>query len=515
MTMMRRLLLALLIPILLIACGDAPEPRQARELKVGIEDFPKTLDPRYATDAYGMRISHNLLFSALIEEGYDLQPAPGLAERWETPDDVSYIFHLRRDARFSDGRPLTADDVQFTFEHLIDPAINSAFGATLRSAISSIQASDPYTVKFTLTHPVPGFLYSIVVPILPAHIMRQQGDSTDLPVGSGPFRLISQSSTEIVLAPNEHYYGAPPRLDRLVFKIVSDDNTRFLKMKKGELDLLINAIPLDKIDEVRKPPLNETYNIIEEPGLSYNYISFNLDNPAVQDVRLRQAIAHAVNIEEIIAYRLDGHAVRATGLLAPLNPYYEGKVAAYPYDPDRAKALLDEAGLKDPDGDRPQPRLTLELKTSNNAQATGTARILQAQLAKVDINLDIRSYEWGTFYGDIRSGNFQMTTMRWVGIIDPDFYYDIFHSSQTPPKGNNRGRYASPDVDAMLDAGRITVTFPERKAVYAKVQQTLAEDLPYISLWHANNISIVHKRVKGYRQHPTGGFLSFRDISLE
>jgi peptide/nickel transport system substrate-binding protein len=358
-------------------------------------------------------------------------------------------------------------------------------------------------------------LYSIVVPILPAHIIGQQKDFADSPVGSGPFKLVSQSSTDIVLAPNEHYYGAPPQLDRLVFKIVSDDNTRFLKMKKGELDLLINAIPLDKIDEVRKPPLNETYNIIEEPGLSYNYISFNLDNPAVRDVRLRQAIAHAVNIEEIIAYRLDGHAVRATGLLASLNPYYEGNVAAYPYDPDRAKALLDEAGLKDPDGDGPQPRLTLELKTSNNAQATGTARILQAQLAEVGINLDIRSYEWGTFYGDIRSGNFQMTTMRWVGINDPDFYYDVFHSSRTPPQGNNRGRYSNPDVDKMLEAGRITVNFPERKAVYAKVQQKLTEDLPYISLWHANNISLVHKRVKGYRQHPTGGFLSFRDISLE
>jgi len=514
MALYRRMLALILIALAAAACSQATERQQAGELLVGIEDQPKTLDPRYATDAYGMRISHNLIFSTLVEEDYDLQISPGLAERWESPDDTTFIFHLRPNILFHDGEPLTAGDVKFTFEHLMDPETRCPFAATLRSKIDSIDLIDPLTIRFKLVQPVASFLSSVSIPILPEHVIRKQKDFTAHLIGAGPFKFVSQSSTEIVLAPNERYYGGPVKVDRLVFKVITDDNTRFLKMKKGELDLLINALPPDKIDEFKQPPLSETYRLVEEPGLSYNYLAFNLEDPVLKDLRVRQAIAYGINIEEIIAHRLGGHAVRATGLLSPVNRFYEPEATTYPYDPQKAKMLLDSAGFPDHDGNGPKPRLSLELKTNNNALAVGIARILQAQLAAIGINLDTRSYEWGTFYGDIRSGNFRMTTMRWVGIIDPDFFYEVFHSGQTPPKGNNRGRYLNPDLDRLLEAGRITPDFSRRKAIYAQVQKRLAEDLPYVSLWHVNNVSIVHNRVNGYRQHPTGGFLSFRDIGF-
>jgi len=510
-------LLLLLASITFAACGQSSEQRPPKELRVGIEDQPRTLDPRYATDAYGMRIAHHLIFSSLVEESYDLQPAPGLAEAWDTPDDTTYVFHLRKNVFFQDGEPLTARDVKFTFEHVMDPETRSPFASTLRTEIEAIEIVDPYTVKFKLKQPVAPFLSSIVIPILPEHVLLHQKDQdfSSRLIGSGPFKLVSQSSTEIVLAANERYFGGMPGVQRLVFKVVTDDNTRFLKMKKGELDLVINALPLDKIDEFKRPPLSEMYRLVEDSGLSYNYLAFNLEDSVLRDVRVRQAIASAINVDEIISYRLNGHAVRATGVLSPVNSYHERGVASYSYEPEKATALLEATGMTDPDGDGPQPRLSLELKTSNNAQAIGVARILQAQLAAVGIRLDIRSYEWGTFYGDIRSGNFRMTTMRWVGIIDPDFYYDIFHSSQIPPTGNNRGRYTDPEMDRLLELGRITLDPVARKAVYSEVQKKAAAELPYISLWHANNISIIHRRVNGYRQHPTGGFLSFRDIVLE
>ncbi|MCP4702817.1 MAG: ABC transporter substrate-binding protein [Gammaproteobacteria bacterium] len=505
---MERLIFALAAVVMMItACNQVPE-ENSEELRVGIEDHPKTLDPRYATDAYGMRILHHLLFSTLVTHTYDLQIAPGLAERWGTPDNTTYIFHLRRNISFHDGKPLSSEDVKFTFEHLMDPAVKSPFGANYRNIIARMETMDPHTVKFVLKRPLASFLTSIIMPILPKHLLAEDGDFTDQLTGSGPFKYVAQSPNEIVLAPYEP--SGTPKPGRLVFKVVKDDNTRFLKMRKGELDLLINAIPAKKVDEFRKPPLNERYDLIEEPGITYNYLAFNLNDPKLQDIRIRQAIAHGIDVEEIITYRLYGHAVRATGLLSPINWFYEKDVAAWPHDLKKAAALLDAAGLSNTDDDG--MRLSLELKTGNNPQTVGIARILQAQLAKIGIRLEIKSYEWGTFYGDIKSGNFQLTSMRWIGVTEPDFYYDIFHSSQMPPAGRNRGRYTDAQVDEWVETARHTLDPAKRKAIYANVQKKLAEDLPYISLWHLNNVSIVHKRINGYRLHPMGNFTSFKNF---
>ncbi len=198
-----------------------------------------------------------------------------------------------------------------------------------------------------------------------------------------------------------------------------------------------------------------------------------------------------------------------------MNWFSAKGITRYGYDPEKSKQLLDEAGLTDPDRAGPKSRINLELKTSSNAEVVGIARIIQAQLKQIGINLSIKSYEWGTFYGDIKSGNYQMTTMRWVGVTEPDFYYNIFNSGQFPPAGRNRGLYKNKTIDALTEAGRITLDSKKRKTIYDQIQKIVSEELPYVSLWHTNNVSIVHKRVKGYQQHPMGGFLSFNQISLD
>lgn len=508
-------LLLLAAAAAVISCAKS-DRGAARTLRVGIEDQPKTLDPRFATDAYGVRITHHLLFSTLVEEDFDLRIVPGLAERWETPDDLDYVFHLRPGVTFHDGRPLTSEDVAFTFEHIMAPETFSPFGAALREAIASVETVDPLTIRFKLHRPFAPFLNMLVLPILPKHILERQKDFAGKPIGSGPFKFVSQSPAEIVLASNERYYGGAPKFDRLVLKVIADDNTRFLKMRKGELDLLINAIPLDKIDAVKQAPLSAMYRVIEEPGTSYNYLALNLDDPVLRDVRFRRAVALAIDADAIIVHLLQGHAIRASGLLSPANRFYEGGARVYPHDPEKARALLAEIGEAPGAGENGgKPGATLQLKTNNNAQAIGVARVLQAQLASVGIRLDVRSYEWGTFYGDVKAGNFQAASMRWVGIVEPDFFYDVFHSSRIPPNGNNRGRFRSAEMDKLLEEGRTAMGFAERKAIYSEVQKKAAEELPYISLWHVNNISIVHRRVSGYRQHPTGGFLPLRDVAID
>ncbi|NNF98773.1 MAG: ABC transporter substrate-binding protein [Desulfobacteraceae bacterium] len=487
----------------------------AAEFRVGLENAPKTLDPRYATDAYGMRITQHLIFDTLVTLGYDLQIEPSLATRWETPDDTTYIFHLKDGVTFHDGTPFTAEDVKFTFEHLMDETTKSPFAGTYKGKISRIEVLDPKTIKFVLTQPVASFLTSIILPVLPRHIIEGGQDFPTTLIGTGPFKFVSQSPTDLRFEANKKYWEDPPGCDRIIFKVVKDENTRFLKMKKEEIDLLVNALSSDKIKFFASGALHKAYQVIEEPGISYNYLAFNMADEKMKDNTLRQAIAHGIDVDEIIKYKLAGHAIRARGLLSPVNWFSEPDVPVMVYDPEKARQLLDKAGYKDPDGDGPRTRLTVEMKTSNNAEITAIARIIQAQLLKIGIHMDLKSYEWGTFYGDIKSGNFQMTSMRWVGVTEPDFYYDLFHSSQVPPAGRNRGRYINARVDDLVQQGRVTLDPDARKRIYSKIQTIVAGELPYISLWHLNNVSVVHRRVKNYRQHPMAGFFSFKDIRVE
>jgi peptide/nickel transport system substrate-binding protein len=506
----------ILLLVLLSGCsGKAADEERPGTLYVGLESAPKTLDPRFATDAAGMRITQGLLFDTLVRLDDQLKIVSCLAQRWENPDNRTYIFHLRPSVKFHDGEPLTAEDVQFTFQHLMDPATGSPFAATYSDVIEAISVLNPQTVKFTLKQPTAAFLTSAIMPILPRHLLDRPGDFATRLIGSGPFRFVSQSPTEIVLARNADYMDGPPALERVVFKIIKDDNTRYLKAQKGELDLLVNAIAGDRIDDFKKAPLSEHYSVIESPGISYNYLIFNLDDARVGDLRVRRAVAAAIDAAEIIRYRLGGHAVRAHGLLSPVSWFAASDLPAPAHDPDMARRLLDQAGWHDPDGDGPRVRLNLELKTNNNAQVVGIARILQAQLSRVGIALSIKAYEWGTFYGDIQKGNFQIAAMRWVGVTEPDFFYDIFHASQVPPVGRNRGHFRNPAVDRLVAQGRVTLDDTQRKAIYDQVQRIVAEQLPYLSLWHLNTVSIVNRRVKGYRQHPMGALFSLKDVHLE
>lgn len=508
----RLLIVACLVSSLLVACAPPPPP-PADELRVAIEDRAKTLDPRFATDVFGQRISRHLIFDSLIQHGQDLEIEPQLALEWHQPDPGTYIFQLRQGVRFHDGEPLSADDVVFTYEQLMDPQTASPFGAVLRQKIRHVEALDDHRIRFDLVAPTASFLTSIIVPILPSHVVRR-GDFPRRLIGSGPFRLVSQESHEILLEANRDYFAGAAKVRTIRLRVIEDNNTRFLELRKGQLDLMINALPEQLTDLVKLPPLDSTYRVIEEAGLSYNYMTFNFNDPDLARLEVRRAIAHALDIDQIITHRLGGHAQRARSLLSPKNPYAAKDLPLIAHDPERARRLLDEAGYSDPDGPGPQPRLRFDMVVSNNPQAVSNARVVQAQLREVGIELAIRSFEWGTFYGDIQSGNFQLTLMRWVGVSDPDFYFDIFHSSQTPPTGRNRGSYRNAAMDDLVSRARACLDAEERRQLYNEIQHLAAEDLPYISLWHPNNHTVLHRRVEGYRQHPKAGFLPFKDVEL-
>jgi peptide/nickel transport system substrate-binding protein len=191
-------------------------------------------------------------------------------------------------------------------------------------------------------------------------------------------------------------------------------------------------------------------------------------------------------------------------------------VHTYPYDPEKAQALLDEAGYPDPDGNGPEPRLKIVYKTSTNALRIRVGEVLQDQLKKVGIEVsEIQAFEWAKFYQDVKDGNFQMYTLQWVGITEPDIFHSIFHSSMTPPNGRNRGRYSNPKIDELTDKGRLVLDVEERKKIYSEIQKILAEELPYVFMWYPHNIVVMDEKLQGFTLYPDGDFASFQDMWFE
>jgi len=309
----------------------------------------------------------------------------------------------------------------------------------------------------------------------------------------------------VVLKRNPNYFGTPPTLDEIVFEIITDDTTRLLALLKVKVDLVQNAVPPHAVKFLKR---DERFKVVIEQGINYSYMGFNLEDPILKKLSVRRAIAHAIDRQRIIDYLLMGLARPATGLIAPKIWAYEPNVMRYEYDPKLSRALLDQAGFIDPDGDGPKPRFALSFKTSTNKLRVAIATAIADQLSDVGIKLEIRSLEWGTFFDDIKKGNFQTYTLTWVGITDPDIFYYIFHSDSIPPHGANRGRYVNPVVDELIERSRRTLNLEARRKLYSEIQRIIAHDCVYVSLWYNDNVVVMKRNLKGFVIYPGGEYTS-------
>ena len=495
----------------LAGCLSSPQPdRPPGYLVVGLESNPTHLDPRYATDANSVRIGA-LIFNSLIRTDEYSRFQPDLAERWETIDERTYLFHLRKGVTFHNGKPLTAADVKFTYESVLDPKNHSPKRGTLR-ALKAVDQIGPYLVRFRLTAPYAPFLENSTLGIVPAGSPINSGSGKNVLIGSGPFSLEEFSPGErVVLKANPSYWEGPPSVSGLVFKIIPDAIVRALEFKKGTVDFLQNDIEPDMLPWLER---NTNASILTLQGTIFQYIGAKLDHPILRLREVRQAIAYAIDREAIIRHLLKGLATPATGLLSPFHWAYEPSVPQWTYNPEEAKRLLDEAGLHDPDGEGPLPRFKLSYKTTTLDLRRRIAEAFKEQLNRVGIELEVRTYEWGTFYADIKKGNFHLYSLSWVGITDPDIYFNLFHSSSFPPYGNNRGRYRNPEIDRLLEKGRKSLTFEERKHIYSKVQKILALELPYIPLWWTKNVVVMKRAIQGFVPYPDGDLISLKNVSF-
>ncbi len=489
--------------------GCAPKlPAEEGTLVIALPGAPTGIDPRLATDAYGEQVLQ-MTHAFLIKKDAAGNPVPDLAESWEERSPTEIVFRLRNDVRFHNGREVTAADVRYTFEWILDPGNRSPHRATY-DKISRIETPDPRTVVFRLSEPFAPFLAGMARGIVPAG--SGAGGYTPLP-GAGPFKVDDfQPDDSVTLSRFDGYYGGKPAIARVVVKFIPDSNVRFLELKKGSVNFILNGVDPDLL----APALKNTNLVMEEaPGSNVSYLGFNARDRILSDPRVRRAIALSIDRKAIVRTVWKGHADLADSILSPGFWAHADGIPPVRHDPAEAKRLLDQAGYRDPDGDGPKPRFTMTYKTSQNELRRRIATVIQEQLRKVGISVEIHSYEWGTFFSDIKKGNFQMYSLTWVGISDPDIFYYAFHSSQAPPVGANRGRYGNPEFDRMAESGRTERSRENRKAVYRKAQMLLAGDLPVFPLWVNRNILVRDRRITGFTITQDEDYTSVREMRIQ
>lgn len=505
--MFRRNLLAACLAFILLTSLSCHRAVSPDTLVMIIESSPSNLDPRVGTDAQSERIG-KLIFDSLVRRDDHFNLQPWLAERWEVPDPLTYVFHLRKDVRFHDGARLTSKDVKWTFDSILNGSVISAKASTFKF-VQSVDAPDDWTVIFRLKEPYATLLWNVsdgAIAIVP---YGSDKDFNRALTGSGPFRFVSAvQDSEVILERNNDYWGDRAHVPRVRFAVIPDATTRALELRKGSADVAINAISADMVVALRKEPQLE---IETAPGTIYNYLAFNLRDPVLKDVRVRQAMAYALDREQIIHYLWRDLAQPAPGILPKQHWAFHGDVPAYSYDPARARKILDDAGYAEKDG----VRFRLTMKTSTEETTRLLAAVLQQQFRKVGIALEIRSFEFATFYSDVVKGAFQLYSLRWIGgNEDPDIFEHVFHSSSFPPKRANRSYYVNPQVDSLINRGRVELDQEKRRQVYAELQIILAEELPYINLFYLDNVLIHSKRVKKARPNPSGNYDFLRTVEL-
>ena len=493
--------------LLLTGCHSAPV-MPSGTVVIAVENSPNSLDPRIGTDAQSERIGA-LLFDPLVikDEHYEMRPA--LAVSWTQSDALTWRFLLRAGVRFHDGRALTAADAAWTINSLLDGTIVSSKAGAF-AAVAQAEAPEAGTLVIHLKRPDASLLFNLsdgLFGVVPTGSGRDFGRH---PIGSGPFRFVSETTDkEIVVERNPHYWQPPPAFGRVIFNVVPDAVTVALELQKGSADIASNELPPDMVYALAQ---RGGLGIETAPSSRVMYLNFNTAAGPLADVRVRQALACAMDRQAIVHAIWRGEATPAWTLLPPGHWAAAPQADPYPHDIPRAKALLEAAGLHAA-GDG--VRLHLEMKTSQDENTRLLAQILQQQLAEAGIALTLRAAEFGTFYADVTAGRFQMYALNWVGSNeDPDIFRYAFGSDRFPPHGGNRGHYANPQVDALLAQAAATPAGPAaeatRRAFFVEVQAILAHDLPAIPLWYPNNELVHTPRLTGLRLPADGSYAFLR-----
>jgi peptide/nickel transport system substrate-binding protein len=487
-----KLLILSCLLFFIVSCADS----NRSSIAFGLNAAPVTLDPRFATDAISYRITR-LLYRSLIDFDDQFQVKPDLAN-WEQIALDHYRFALGDEGRkFHNGTRLTATDVKASYDSVLNPKTVSPHRASIEM-IESMEVIDENTIDFKLTRSDPLFPGRLVIGILPAKLISEKHDFSREPVGSGAMKVKEwedDSRLKLVRLKDKQL---------IEFITLKDPTVRVLKLLRGEIDLVQGNLSPEVVTWLTE---RESVRVNKKQGDTFTYLGFNLEDDVTGNELVRKAIAYAIDRDSIIQYVMRNSARKAGAIFPPEHWAGHTDITGYEYDPDEAKALLKQAGY-----DLSTP-LQLSYKTSNDPFRLRLATIIQDQLKSVGIHVDIHSYDWGTFYGDIKEGRFQMYSLSWVGLKMPDVFRYVFHSTSIPPNGANRGRYDNPQVDKLIETAELESSLSKQAEYYREIQQILFDTLPAIPLWYEDNVAALRKNIEGYELTTDGNFDSLKYIT--
>ena len=494
-------------------------PQKVNQLIISSIGDASFLNPILAQDSASSDIN-SFVFNGLIKYDRNLQGFVGeLAESWKVKGgpEPEIIFFLRKGVLWHDGNELTADDVKFTYDKIMDERTNTVRRSSYE-LVKKAEVLDPYTFRVTYKQPFSPGLESWGMGIIPKHLLEKEDINTASlnrrPIGTGPFRFVEWVTDEkIVLEANPQYFEGRPNLDSIIYRIIPETSL-------SEMEVLTQGVDYSGIypHQVRRMNQVPSLKIYSQPSLGYTYIGYNLKNGHFQDKRVRQAFTHAINREEIVQYVLYGLGTVASGPFPNHLWYCNPNVKPLPYDPQKARQLLAEAGWKDTDGDgildkdgKPF-RFTL-ITNSGNDTRKDVGVLVQRQLQEIGIDVTFELYEWSVFLKNfINAKHFDACILGWSLSVDPDAY-EIWHSSQIE-KGFNFVSYQNPIVDRLWEEGRREYDFEKRKQIYWRIHELIAEDQPYTFLFVPLGISALQKKFFLMGKDATGKE-TLREIKME
>lgn len=496
-TVIKRILFITMSLCLLFACSEEQAHTKAEEklspIRFGLTSAPVTLDPLHATDAASARINR-LIYQRLVEFSADNKPIPGIAS-WKQLSSRHYRFVLNQQAQFHHGKQLTAIDVKATYDALLDPQQGSPHRNALQH-IERIEVLDARTIDFWLSRSAPLFPAFLAIGIMPADKLKQGHSFNQQPIGSGEFKFSHWPFAGQLFLRRQS--------DQQLFEFLSVKNPtlRVLKLLRNELDIIQNDLPPEHIAYLKQ---DSGVKFLTQAGTNYSYLGFNLQDKDTGQLKLRTAIAYALDRDKIIQYALGNAAQKADGFF-PAQHWAGARLQSYDYDPIRAVSLMLQLGYSK------NKHLRLVYKTSSDPFRIRIASIIQSQLKDIFIDLEIQSYDWGTFYGDIKRGQFQMYSLTWVGIKTPDVFRQVFHSQSFPPTGANRGRLNNQKIDQMIVAAEQEQDLVKQAALYQLLQQTIHQILPYVSLWYEDNMVFFRQEIQGYQVSIDGNYDGLKTV---
>jgi peptide/nickel transport system substrate-binding protein len=499
----------LLIFALMLALAAPAAAQPAGTLVVGLVAEPVNLDPAQVTDLNSNRVGRRVVETLVTFPDESTQVVPGLAESWTiSKDGLQYTFKLRSGIKFHDGTPLTAEAVKFSIERQINPEHPAhklgkyPFANFFFGNVKAVEALSDERVAFLLKEPRASFLAILTAGaasiVSPTAVMKTGPDYPLQPVGTGPFKFASwDRGQRVVLEKNPAYWKFPVKVDRVIYRPIVEDQARLTELLTGSLDVIV-GVPPDFVGQLES---GGKASVLKQVGAHVWYLGINNQKKPFDDKRVRQALNYAVNKDAIVRDVLKGTGTPSRGPVLPNTWAADAALKAYPYDPERARKLLTEAGY--PNGFS----TTLWVPESGSGMQSPVAMstVMQSNLKAVGVNVALQTMEWGAFLAKLRSKEQELFALSWMaGTEDPDMVlYPLLHSSQWTPNGPNRALYKNPRFDDLLQQARLTTDQARRASLYKDAQRILVDDAPWVFVDHEIQIAALGRRVQGFKLHPS------------